>query len=152
MRKNILKLSGTLKNKFTPYKRYFVLVKTEMVLYFLCSALALIFIGQKLLVIMGMTLGVILNTFIFFSNASHFRKLSAKVTAERFTLTYMVKYLFRQLGVVILLVVCLKLSIWLFFGVVAGILFITLSIIIVAVASAIGIDNSIFDFGKYNKV
>lgn len=132
MKKFILKSLSTLENNFKLHGQYAALIKIEIVLYFLCSISALIFLRQKLWVIIGLTFGAFLNTCNFISNALHFFKISSESTAEVFTLIYMVKYIYRQVGMIILLAVCLKLSIWLFGGMVVGILLMTLSIMIYA--------------------
>lgn len=139
------KLMGIRKVKLLDTKLEKNIVKRAFFLYTLFTVAALVLCSHKYMFIMGLTAGSAFGVLRFASYAKTFSRILSpdKVTGSAFR--SICKVIINLALTVLLLVISLKFSQWMFFGVLAGTSAIPLAIVFNAVTEALGITNNNFE-------
>jgi len=120
------------------------IAKRAAIFYIILVILDLVIVRERWAALAGLTIGGVSGLFKFSSMASVFSALAARHSQLSPALLQLLKYLVNMTGVIILVGVSLKLNMWLFWGVLSGILLVPSVIMVNGLTEALGITHNGF--------
>lgn len=119
--------------------------KKALVFYIVLSLLDVIFIRQRWIIFAGLTFGGIFSLIKFGATAAAFSRLLSKDRNCAAVNHISLKYAINQIFIIILLAASLKYNIWLFLGMILGILLVPFVIIVNGITEGLSITHNNFE-------